>query len=90
MKIFYRFTALPESHSTVFPSDHINVADVKTRVIKERNFGNGRDFDLHVYDNDTKMMNDDDRLYDLQHIRVRRTPAAKPGKGGAYKYISIE
>ena len=87
MRIFYYFRASPGHRATVFDMDCVTVFDLKRRVMMECSLGKGTDYDFCAYNDSDEAqgveLNDKTELHDGQHIRVRRTPAHRPGQGQA-------
>jgi protein MPE1 len=51
--VFYRFGAAKDESKITFDGTHISVFDVKRQILVANKMGNGKDFDLGVFDNVT-------------------------------------
>ena len=51
--VFYRWGAGRDESRVTFDGTHISVFDLKREIILQNKMGNGKDFDLGVYDNVT-------------------------------------
>lgn len=48
--VFYRWGAGRNENRVTFDGTHISVFDLKREIILQNKMGNGRDFDLAIYD----------------------------------------
>ncbi|ORY25626.1 DWNN domain-domain-containing protein [Naematelia encephala] len=88
--VFYRWGAGGKEESRVtFDGTHISVFDLKREVILNNRMGNGKDFDLGVYDNVTheEFKDDNHQIPRSSSVIVRRLPASSKGRGNAQNYI---
>jgi protein MPE1 len=51
--VFYRWGARKDESRITFDGTHISVFDVKREIILNNKMGNGKDFDIGVFDNVT-------------------------------------
>lgn len=51
--VFYRWGAGRDESRVTFDGTHISVFDLKREIILNNKMGNGKDFDLSIYDNVT-------------------------------------
>lgn len=73
-----------------FDGTGISVFELKREIISQNRLGDGTDFELSIYNEDNGEEYDDDTAIIPRSTSViaRRLPAARPGKGGAARYVS--
>lgn len=73
-----------------FDGTGISVFELKRAIIDLNRLGDGTDFDLAIYNEDTNEEYDDDSTVIPRSTSVvaRRLPPAKPGRGSAARYVS--
>ncbi|KAF2455223.1 DWNN domain-containing protein [Lineolata rhizophorae] len=88
--VFYKFKSSKEPSRITFDGLHITVFELKRDIINASGLGDGTDFDLTIYNEDTNEEYDDDTtlIPRSSHIIARRFPASKPGHGRAARYVS--
>jgi protein MPE1 len=99
--VFYKFKSQKDLSRVVFDGPGISVFDLKREIITLNKLGNGKDFDLAIYDESTnegsmsvgfthgEEYTDDTVLIPCATtIIVRRLPPSRPGKGSTAKYVT--
>ena len=115
--VFFKFKSQKEPARVTFDGTGISVFELKRAIIEINRLGNGTDFDLAIYNQDTNegrrflilasfptttpeeihhadlavvLEYDDDAavIPRSTSIVARRLPPAKPGRGGAARYVS--
>jgi protein MPE1 len=111
--VFFKFKSQKEPSRVSFDGTGISVFELKREIINKSRLGDGTDFELAIYNEDTNegeislrllkfywciieicslkgLEYDDDTsiIPRSTSIIARRLPAARPGKGGAARYIS--
>ncbi|KAF2478222.1 DWNN-domain-containing protein [Lindgomyces ingoldianus] len=88
--VFYKFKNSKEPERIVFDGTGISVFELKREIITASGLGDGTDFDLHIYPEDSPKEEYDDDTTIISRsstvIAVRR-PAAR-GHGRAARYVS--
>ncbi|KAK1232127.1 Protein mpe1 [Marasmius sp. AFHP31] len=81
--VFYKFASRKDESRVTFDGTGISVFDLKRDIIIANNLGKANDFDLILYDNDTKEEYKDDStvIPRSSFVIVKRVPAFKTGKG---------
>ncbi|KAJ8095271.1 Protein mpe1 [Marasmius tenuissimus] len=81
--VFYKFASRKDESRVTFDGTGISVFDLKRDIILANNLGKANDFDLILYDNDTKEEFKDDSavIPRSSFVIVKRVPAFKTGKG---------
>ncbi len=87
--VFYRWGAGRDESRVTFDGTHISVFDLKREVILANRMGNGKDFDIGVYDNVTgeEFKDDNHQIPRSSSLIARRLPASAKGRGTAQNYI---
>ncbi|KAI8059096.1 DWNN domain-containing protein [Gongronella butleri] len=89
--IYYKFKAAKDTDYKVFTFDGPSAAvfDVKKEIIRAERLGKGYDFDLALYNAqaDDEYREDAHMIPRNTSVIWRRLPAARPGKGTAYRYV---
>lgn len=88
--VFFRFKSQKEPTRVAFDGTGISVFELKREIISANRLGDGTDFELVISAEDTGEVYDDD-TYSIPRstaIIAKRLPAAKPGRGGAARYVS--
>ncbi|KLT42029.1 DWNN-domain-containing protein [Cutaneotrichosporon oleaginosum] len=85
--VFYRWGAGRDESRVKFDGTHISVFDFKRQIMLDNNLGNGKDFDLTVFENGEELKDDDKQIARSSTLVVRRRPAIMKGRGTAQNYI---
>ena len=101
--VFYRWGAGRDESRVTFDGTHISVFDLKREIILNNKMGNGKDFDIGIYDNvtgegmylaDLSSRADESEFKDDNHqiprsssLIARRLPSSIRGRGNAQNYI---
>ncbi|RAL07556.1 cleavage polyadenylation factor subunit MPE1 [Aspergillus homomorphus CBS 101889] len=88
--VHFKFKSQKEPSRVTFDGTGISVFELKREIINQSRLGDGTDFELSVYNEDTGEEYDDDTSIIPRSTSViaRRLPASRPGKGGAARYVS--
>ncbi|KAJ5894435.1 hypothetical protein N7495_006126 [Penicillium taxi] len=88
--VHFKFKSQKEPSRVTFDGTGISVFELKREIISQSRLGDGSDFELSIYNEDTGEGYDDDTtiIPRSTSIIARRLPAARPGKGGAARYVS--
>ncbi|KAL4937160.1 hypothetical protein BDV06DRAFT_203528 [Aspergillus oleicola] len=88
--VHFKFKSQREPSRVTFDGTGISVFELKREIINQSRLGDGTDFELSIYDEDTGEEYDDDTsvIPRSTSIIARRLPASRPGKGGAARYVS--
>ncbi|EAW13782.1 cleavage polyadenylation factor subunit MPE1 [Aspergillus clavatus NRRL 1] len=88
--VHFKFKSQKEPSRVTFDGTGISVFELKREIINQSRLGDGTDFELSIYNEDTGEEYDDDTTIIPRSTSViaRRLPAARPGKGGAARYVS--
>jgi len=99
--IYYKFKSQKNLSQIIFDAPSISVFDLKREIILANKLGNGREFDLIMYEepDDPKDVSgkpvdpvaytdDNEMIPRATSVIVVRRPPSKPGKGTAAKYVS--
>ncbi|KAI9688830.1 MAG: hypothetical protein M1822_001187 [Bathelium mastoideum] len=88
--IFFKFKSQKDSQRVTFDGPGISVFEVKREIINISHLGDGTDFDLAIYNEDTNDEYDDDTTVIPRSTSVvaRRLPARVRGAGRAARYVS--
>ncbi|KAJ5102861.1 RING finger protein [Penicillium argentinense] len=88
--VHFKFKSQKEPSRVTFDGTGISVFELKREIISQSRLGDGTDFELSIYNEDTGEEYDDDTTIIPRSTSViaRRLPAARPGKGGAARYVS--
>ncbi|KAK5707106.1 Protein mpe1 [Elasticomyces elasticus] len=88
--IFFRFKSQKDALQITFDGTSLSVFEVKREIIAISKLGDGTDFDLEIYTQESNEKYDDDTVNIPRSTTViaRRTPAAKQGAGRAARYVS--
>ncbi|KAL4948331.1 DWNN domain-containing protein [Aspergillus filifer] len=88
--VHFKFKSQREPSRVTFDGTGISVFELKREIINQSRLGDGTDFELSIYDEDTGEEYDDDTSVIPRSTSViaRRLPASRPGKGGAARYVS--
>ncbi|CAI7568205.1 unnamed protein product [Penicillium pancosmium] len=88
--VHFKFKSQKEPSRVTFDGTGISVFELKREIISQSRLGDGSDFELSIYNEDTGEAYDDDTTIIPRSTSViaRRLPAARPGKGGAARYVS--
>ncbi|KAJ5670217.1 Zinc finger RING/FYVE/PHD-type [Penicillium maclennaniae] len=88
--VHFKFKSQKEPSRVTFDGTGISVFELKREIISQSRLGDGSDFELSIYNEDTKEEYDDDTTIIPRSTSViaRRLPAVRPGKGGAARYVS--
>ncbi|KAJ5101474.1 hypothetical protein NUU61_003696 [Penicillium alfredii] len=88
--VHFKFKSQKEPSRVTFDGTGISVFELKREIISQSRLGDGTDFELSIYNEDTGEEYDDDTTIIPRSTSViaRRLPAARAGKGGAARYVS--
>ncbi|EEP80830.1 conserved hypothetical protein [Uncinocarpus reesii 1704] len=88
--VHFKFKSQKEPSRVSFDGTGISVFELKREIISQSRLGDGSDFDLAIYNEDTSEEYADDTaiIPRSTSIIARRLPASRPGKGTAARYIS--
>ncbi|KAE8146258.1 DWNN domain-containing protein [Aspergillus avenaceus] len=88
--VHFKFKSQKEPSRVTFDGTGISVFELKREIINQSRLGDGTDFELSIYNEDTGEEYDDDTTIIPRSTSViaRRLPASRPGKGGATRYVS--
>ncbi|KAL2841187.1 DWNN domain-containing protein [Aspergillus pseudodeflectus] len=88
--VHFKFKSQREPSRVTFDGTGISVFELKREIINQSRLGDGTDFELSIYNEDTGEEYDDDTSVIPRSTSViaRRLPASRPGKGGAARYVS--
>ncbi|GMF81589.1 unnamed protein product [Aspergillus oryzae] len=93
--VHFKFKSQKEPSRVTFDGTGISVFELKREIINQSRLGDGTDFELSIYNEDTgedirDLEYDDDTTIIPRSTSViaRRLPASRPGKGGATRYVS--
>ncbi|KAB8263735.1 DWNN domain-containing protein [Aspergillus pseudonomiae] len=88
--VHFKFKSQKEPSRVTFDGTGISVFELKREIINQSRLGDGTDFELSIYNEDTREEYDDDTTIIPRSTSViaRRLPASRPGKGGATRYVS--
>ncbi|RAK75104.1 cleavage polyadenylation factor subunit MPE1 [Aspergillus fijiensis CBS 313.89] len=88
--VHFKFKSQKEPSRVTFDGTGISVFELKREIINQSRLGDGTDFELSVYNEDTGEEYDDDTniIPRSTSVIARRLPASRPGKGGAARYVS--
>ncbi|KAI9725598.1 MAG: hypothetical protein M1828_003086 [Chrysothrix sp. TS-e1954] len=88
--VFFKFKSQKEPSRVAFDGTGISVFELKREIITLSRLGDGTDFDLSIYNQDTNEAYDDDTTLVPRSTSViaRRLPPPKPGQGRAARYVS--
>ncbi|KAL1999890.1 hypothetical protein VTN02DRAFT_3846 [Thermoascus thermophilus] len=88
--VHFKFKSQKEPSRVTFDGTGISAFELKREIINQNRLGDGTDFELAIYNEDTGEEYDDDTTIIPRSTSViaRRLPAARPGKGGAARYVS--
>jgi protein MPE1 len=93
--IYYKFKSAKDTSQILFDGPSISVFDLKREIILRNKLGNGSEFDLAIYSEQSveegesvEYRNDDEMIRRATSIIAVRRPPYKPGKGTAVKYVA--
>ncbi|KAI5303632.1 hypothetical protein KEM55_000439 [Ascosphaera atra] len=88
--VHFKFKSQKDFTRVAFDGTGISVFELKREIITLSKLGDGSDFELAIYNADTGEEYADDTTLVPRTTRViaRRLPPARPGKGGAARYVS--
>ncbi|RJE19476.1 Retinoblastoma-binding protein [Aspergillus sclerotialis] len=88
--VHFKFKSQKEPSRVTFDGTGISVFELKREIINQSRLGDGTDFELSISNEHTGEEYDDDTtiIPRSTSIIARRLPAARPGKGGASRYVS--
>ncbi|KAI9683654.1 MAG: hypothetical protein M1829_004959 [Trizodia sp. TS-e1964] len=88
--VFFKFKSQKDPSRVAFDGTGISVFELKRSIIEINKLGDGTDFDLCIYNQDTnEEYNDDTTIIPRStSIIARRLPPPKPGHGRAARYVS--
>ncbi|WVQ83104.1 hypothetical protein IAT38_005242 [Cryptococcus sp. DSM 104549] len=88
--VFYRWGAAKVESRVTFDGAYISVFDLKREIILANKMGNGKDFDLGLFDNVTgeELKDDNHQIPRSSSLIARRLPPSGKGRGTAQNYIA--
>ncbi|KAA6413408.1 MAG: retinoblastoma-binding [Lasallia pustulata] len=88
--VFFKFKSQKEPSRVTFDGTGISVFELKREIITMSRLGDGTDFELIIYSDDSNEEYDDDTTIIPRSTTViaKRLPAGKAGRGGAARYVS--
>ncbi|KAI9808731.1 MAG: hypothetical protein M1825_003883 [Sarcosagium campestre] len=88
--VFFKFKSQKEPSRVAFDGTGISVFELKRAIIEINRLGDGTDFDLAIYSEDSNEEYDDDTtiIPRSTSISARRLPPARAGRGSAARYVS--
>ena len=87
--VYFRFQSQKEPARITFDGTGISVFELKRSIIETSNLGDGSDFELILTSVDGEVYDDDTTIIPRSTVVIaKRRPAARPGRGGAARYIS--
>jgi protein MPE1 len=87
--VFFKFKSSKEPQRIAFDGTGISVFELKREIIIACGLGDGSDFDLSIYNEDSDEYDDDTTIIPRSTLVIaRRLPAAKQGCGRAQRYIT--
>ncbi|KAL6248017.1 Protein mpe1 [Rhinocladiella similis] len=88
--VYFKFKSQKEPQRVTIDGPHTDVWNLKREIISISRLGDGTDFDLKIYkENSNEEYTDDTEIIPKDStVLARRLPAATPGKGRAARYVS--
>ncbi|RMZ81657.1 hypothetical protein DV737_g2408, partial [Chaetothyriales sp. CBS 132003] len=88
--VYFKFKSQKEPQRVTIDGPHTDVWNLKREIIQLSRLGDGTDFDLKIYkDNSDEEYTDDTEIIPKDStVLARRLPASAPGKGRAARYVS--
>ena len=89
--VFFKFKSSKEPQRITFDGTGITVFELKREIIAVSGLGDGTDFDLFIYPEDSPTIEYEDDttiIPRLSSVVARRLPASRPGAGRAARYVS--
>ncbi|KAK7887419.1 Protein mpe1 [Exophiala xenobiotica] len=88
--VYFKFKSQKEPQRVTIDGPHTDVWNLKREIINISRLGDGTDFDLKVYkENSNEEYTDDTEIIPKDStVLARRLPASAPGKGRAARYVS--
>ncbi|KIW10030.1 hypothetical protein PV08_11806 [Exophiala spinifera] len=88
--VYFKFKSQKEPQRVTIDGPHTDVWNLKREIINISRLGDGTDFDLKIYkENSNEEYTDDTEIIPKDStVLARRLPAAAPGKGRAARYVS--
>ncbi|KAI9707525.1 MAG: hypothetical protein M1836_000486 [Candelina mexicana] len=88
--VFFKFKSQKDPSRVTFDGTGISVFELKREIININRLGDGTDFDLAIYNEDSNEEYDDDTtiIPRSTSITARRLPPAKAGRGNGARYVS--
>ncbi|KAL1953575.1 hypothetical protein VTO42DRAFT_2578 [Malbranchea cinnamomea] len=88
--VFFKFKSQREPSRVSFDGTGISVFELKREIINKSRLGDGTDFELAIYNEDTseEYLDDTTIIPRSTSVVARRYPAVRPGKGSAARYVS--
>lgn len=88
--VFFKFKSHKESQRIPFDGTGISVFELKREVITLNKLGDGRDFDLSIYnaDSNEEYKDDTEIIPRGSSITGARRPASMKGRGNGARYVS--
>lgn len=88
--VYFKFKSQKEPSRVTFDGTGISVFELKRQIIQINRLGDGSDFDLAIYNQDTNDEYSDDTtiIPRSTSIIARRLPPIKAGRGTAQRYVS--
>ncbi|KAK5080863.1 Protein mpe1 [Lithohypha guttulata] len=88
--VYFKFKSQKEPTRVAIDGPHTDVWNLKREIITLSRLGDGTDFDLKIYkeNSDEEYTDDTEIIPKDSTVIARRVPAAVPGKGRAARYVS--
>ncbi|KAI9889966.1 MAG: hypothetical protein M1814_004584 [Vezdaea aestivalis] len=88
--VFFKFKSQKEPSRVTFDGTGISVFELKREIITINRLGDGNDFDLAIFNEDTNEEYDDDTTIIARSTSIvaKRLPPARAGKGSAARYVT--
>ncbi|EXJ90789.1 hypothetical protein A1O1_03893 [Capronia coronata CBS 617.96] len=88
--VYFKFKSQKEPQRVTIDGPHTDVWNLKREIINISRLGDGTDFDLKIYkENSNEEYTDDTEIIPKDStVLARRLPASAPGKGRAARYVS--
>ncbi|EXJ54481.1 hypothetical protein A1O7_09821 [Cladophialophora yegresii CBS 114405] len=88
--VYFKFKSQKEPQRVTIDGPHTDVWNLKREIISISRLGDGTDFDLKIYkENSNEEYTDDTEIIPKDStVLARRLPASAPGKGRAARYVS--
>ncbi|KAK0532442.1 Protein mpe1 [Tilletia horrida] len=88
--VYYKFRSQKDFSRITFDGTGISVWDLKREIILQNKMGRGQDFDLKLFNADTRQEYTDDNAIvpRSSQVTAQRAPPSRPNEGTAQKYVA--